>query len=131
MDSAVSLSQIIGCWELVRFEIKDQEGGTSSWGDNSAGLLIYTEDGHMSVSINSKAIFGTDDSQAILDGILFYSGRYRLIGEEIRHQVLFASSPSRVGTEMVREVSLTNGHMLLTARGDFGVAELSWRRIYA
>ncbi len=89
MNPTVRLSQIIGCWELVRFEITDQDGGISSWGDNSAGLLIYTEDGHVSVSINSKSIFTTDDSQKILDGL-----------------------------------------MLLAARGDFGVAQLCWRRVY-
>jgi hypothetical protein len=129
MESGSISFSLEGAWELVRFEMIDQEGLRTFWGEKASGLLIYTPDGYMSVSINSQAIFGSEDAQEVLDGILFYSGRYRVQGREIRHQVLHASDPRRIGSEMVREVSFNDGLMTLTARGDFGVAELCWRRI--
>jgi hypothetical protein len=129
METGSISFSVEGAWELVRFEMIDQEGIRTFWGEKASGLLIYTPDGYMSVSIHSQAIFRSEDAKEILDGILFYSGRYQVQGHEIRHQVLHASDPHRIGSEMVREARFNDGLMTLTARGDFGVAALCWRRI--
>ncbi len=129
METGSESLRVHGTWDLVRFEVIDPDGFQTSWGEDASGLLIYTPEGFMSVSIHSKSIFRTEDAHEILDGILFYSGRYRVQSGEIRHQVLHASDPQRIGSEMVREVRHSDGLMTLTARGDFGVAELCWRRL--
>jgi hypothetical protein len=129
METGSESGRVHGTWDLVRFEVIDSEGLRTSWGENASGLLIYAPNGFMSVSIHSQAILRSEEAQEILDGILFYSGRYRVQSGEIRHQVLHASDPRRIGSEMLREVRHSDGLMTLTARGDFGVAELCWRRL--
>ena len=45
-------NNLVGSWELEAFQIESTTKEISSWGRNSRGLLIYTDSGHMSVSIN-------------------------------------------------------------------------------
>ena len=54
---------VIGVWNLEAFTIFPKEGGSRPWGEGLRGLLIYTESGHVSVSINKD----------VLDSVLFYA----------------------------------------------------------
>lgn len=113
---------ISGSWSLVSFSIED-ELGSRNWGEDSHGILIYSPDGFMSVSINSTPTENPSDS------ILFYAGKYSLSANTVRHEVCNASDPARIGREMVREFKLENGILTLVARGEFGKAVLCWRKI--
>lgn len=123
-----------GSWKLISFDIESPEGKITSWGKAAQGLLLYTNTGHMSVSIN-KAV--EDDatqteSENIFDSILFYSGTYVLDGNLIRHQVTNASNPSRIGREMLRYAELQGNRVsLATPKESFGRAILVWERIEA
>lgn len=123
--------EIFGSWSLERFDIVSPEGVAKPWGENVSGLLIYSPDGHMSVSIN-RALDKSEsnESKAIFDSILFYSGTFQIDGNVIRHQVTQASNPSRVGKEMIRYAELTEGLLVLTTpKENFGTAKLVWRKI--
>lgn len=124
-------TKVVGSWKLEQFEIISPEGVSKPWGKNSTGLLIYTNDGHMSVSINrdlDKSEF--NESKAIFDSILFYSGTYQVEGDVIRHRVTQASNPARIGKEMIRYAELSKDLMsLLTPKESFGTAKLVWRKI--
>lgn len=122
---------IIGSWALESFNIEDASRSVRAWGKNTTGLLIYSPDGHMSVSIN-REVEGksVQETKNIFDSILFYSGTYSINGGEIHHQVFNASNPSRIGKSMIRYPSL-NGD-LLTLKSpveSFGQAILVWRKI--
>jgi len=122
---------VIGSWELVSFEIEDPNHQKRPWGKNTTGLLIYSPDGHMSVSINREVEKKSDEEfKNLFDSILFYSGTYVVEGEIIRHQVTQASNPARIGKSLIRYASL-NGN-LLTLKSpieSFGQATLFWRKI--
>jgi hypothetical protein len=126
--------KLSGSYNLTSFEIEDLQGVTKSWGTNLSGLLIYTPTGHMSVSIN-KAIENDPeqtDEQNLFDSILFYSGTYAIEGDLIRHQVMNASNPSRIGKEMLRYASWNpdqSSVTLATPKESFGRAILTWQKI--
>lgn len=125
-------SDICGTWKLESFQIKAHDNQISAWGRDVHGLLIYTESGHMSVSINKSVEKDADLSEIenIFDSILFYSGTYRFEGDTICHRVTNASNPSRIGKDMVRYPELNSNTLTLTSPEDsFGQAILTWRRV--
>lgn len=124
-------NQIVGTWLLQQFLIEDLEGKQRNWGSNAHGLLIYTTTGHMSVSINKDIELKSDnETQNNFDSILFYSGTYSLENETIKHHVAEASSPSRIGKEMLRYTNLENNILTLTSpKESFGRAILKWKKV--
>jgi hypothetical protein len=120
---------ILGTWELARFEIAANDGSVKNWGPNPRGLLIYTEDGRMSVSINRDPQPAESEAQSILNSILFYAGSYSVDGNVIRHSVTLASNPERVGRDMIRYAEFHGDEIhLKTPKESYGVANLIWRR---
>lgn len=118
-----------GSWTLESFEIQSPTGETRPWGANVRGLLIYSEDRLVSVAINKDPVPTEDPHEGILDSILFYAGTYAVEGNVIRHDVSLASSPARVGKEMIRFASLDGDSLTLTTPQEtYGVAKLVWRR---
>lgn len=124
-------NKIVGDWSLESFLIKDSLGEVRNWGRNSQGLLIYTQSGHMSVSINKDVEKNsTVEAQNIFDSILFYSGTYSVDGETIRHKVTQASNPGRIGKEIIRFATLDETLLTLVSPNEsFGKALLKWRKI--
>ena len=125
------MKNVTGTWELQSFEIEDLQGNRRSWGNGTQGLLLYTNSGHMSVSINKNVEKKSDnDTQNIFDSILFYSGSYSVEGNIIKHQVTQASSPARIGKEMIRYAELNEDVLTLESpKESFGKAILKWKRI--
>lgn len=123
--------QIVGTWLLERFLIESPDGKTRDWGSNSRGQLIYTDSGHMSVSINKDIESKSEqEAQNIFDSILFYSGTFTIENETIKHHVTNASNPNRIGKELIRFAKLDGKHLFLTSPLEsFGRAILTWRKI--
>jgi hypothetical protein len=129
----MNLENLLGTWILTAFEIEDADTGhIRPWGDGAHGLLIYAPTGHMSVSINKTPVEDPSQAEAenLFDSILFYSGTFQLEGNTIRHQVTQASSPVRIGREMIRYATLREDELeLITPKESFGRAILRWRKI--
>jgi len=130
-----SETSLPGTYTLDSFEIENLEGLRTPWGVNTRGLLIYTPDGYMSVSINKDidaAQAGDAEFEAIFDSVLFYSGTYQMECDLIRHQVTQASNPARIGREMLRYASWSGPCVtLVTPKESFGRAILVWRKVGA
>jgi hypothetical protein len=124
-------NQIIGAWELLSFEIEDLQGNRRAWGVEATGLLLYSQTGHMSVSIHKNSEQKHDiEAQNIFDSILFYSGTYSVEDNKIKHQVTQASNPSRIGKEMLRYAELRNDILSLESPTEsFGKAILKWKKV--
>ncbi|MSP19806.1 MAG: hypothetical protein EXR74_09590 [Bdellovibrionales bacterium] len=122
---------ITGTWSLERFDIEEPSKNIRPWGKNTKGLLIYTSDGHMSVSINRDVENKSgQDAKDIFDSILFYSGTYVADSDVIRHKVTNASNPSRIGKEMIRYAALDGDRLTLKSPVEsFGQATVVWRKI--
>ena len=117
-----------GSWILENFEIEKSDGSKSPWGESMSGLLIYSPDGYMSVSIHRKAKSVEPDD--ILDSILFYSGTYNVSEDIIKHQVKNATSLDRIGKEEIRFYKLDGNLLhLYTSKQSFGIAHLTWKKV--
>lgn len=126
----LKLTDVIGVWRLLRFEIESIQGDVSPWGSNVRGTLIYTSDGYVSVGINSDPDPECPEPDRTLDSILFYSGTYRITGtSQITHHIMNASDRERIGHELVRKVVLADGVLSIEARGEYGVARLVWANL--
>jgi len=97
------------------------------WGGKPCGLLIYTADGHVSVSINRNV--GSPNFRIEAD-CLFYAGTYKVIGSEIVHHILSATDPERIDREMKRTFLLmTEDLLLLSGKSQAGRPfKLTWKR---
>jgi hypothetical protein len=121
--------EYFGVYKLKSFVIESSAGEVKNWGNNLSGLLIYTLNGYMSVSINKELEIDPTqtDSENLLDSILFYSGTYAVEGNIICHQVTQASSPFRIGKEMIRYADWKGNELHLTTPPEsFGKATLVW-----
>lgn len=120
-----------GTYKLESFEIEENSGHRRPWGKDVHGLLIYTADGYMSVSINKAVETKSDnDSKNIFDSILFYSGTYQADAGTITHQVTQASNPQRIGKTLLRYASVEGDKVTLSSpKESFGIAHLTWKRI--
>jgi hypothetical protein len=127
----IAAQNIQGAWLLESFQIEDLDKKASPWGNGAHGLLIYTDSGHMSVSINRElAAKFTVEAENIFDSILFYSGTYQIEGATITHQVTNASNPKRIGKQMLRYAELEGDLLTLASpQESFGRAILKWRRV--
>ena len=122
---------LVGTWRLISFQIESLKKVCSDWGKNAEGLLIYTDSGHMSVSINKNVIKESENEfENILNSTLFYSGTYKVQGHVVHHQVKHASNPDRIGKELIRYAELSGENLTLTTPEEsFGRAIIIWRRV--
>ncbi len=122
--------KLVGSWSLQSFIITPSAGESRAWGRNARGLLIYTEDGHMSVSINRDPVETGNEAKDAFDSVLFYAGTYQVEGNKIVHQVSNATNLARIGKEMIRFAELSGDDLKLTTpQESFGIATLVWRKI--
>ena len=123
-----------GSWRLESFSIQEPSGKVRPWGRNTHGMLIYSADGYMSVSINrDNEKKSGNEAKDLFDSILFYSGTYSTDSEQcdlIRHKVTNASNPDRIGRDMIRYANLDGDLLTLKSPVEaFGQATLVWRKI--
>ncbi len=124
----MEVNELVGSWSLQAFEIQDTQGNLRSWGSNVTGLLIYSSDGRMSVSINADPSGDPPSPTQLLAAMLFYSGTFEIRDGHIVHLVTNASDRSRIGNEMVRSAELKSELLTIKAAGDYGSSRLVWRR---
>lgn len=128
---------MIGAWELISSINYKNGEGSPSFGDPPSGQLQYTADGRMGGFLQDPDWVqkGSPEAKGFSD-FFAYGGTWKREGNEVTHQVLFASSPQRVGTEFTRfiEVIDDNNVRLVTAEetsksGAKYITKLHWRRV--
>lgn len=143
MDSWVTVSDLVGGWRLVGWQITYLDGRvTRPFGPVPVGLLVYSPDGWMSAAISvpgRTVLDGADVRRAPLTQqaeafatYFSYSGRFEVADGVITHHVEVALNPAFVGTRQVRQIELNGVNLVLSAR-EFGSSgarrhALSWRR---
>ena len=101
------MNNIAGTYKLVSW-IKGING--YPWGKNAMGQLIYTSDGHYSVSM-------MDEKQK---EFIFHCGKYYVSDTQIRHCVEMCSRLGFFGTEMVRDFFVSPNAIKLSAVNEDG-----------
>ena len=122
------MKSLHGSWILENFEIEKPDGSKKPWGESMSGLLIYSPDGYMSVSINCKT--DSKEPNDVLNSVLFYSGTYHVLENTIKHQVKNATNLDRIGKELIRFYKFDSDLLhLYTPKQSFGVAHLIWKKV--
>jgi hypothetical protein len=139
-----SSNPLLGAWRLVSCETRAQDGAIDyPLGRDAVGLLIYTDDGHMSVSIARAGrrpfaagdlLGGTGDEKAsAVDGYISYCGRYERRDGSVVHHVEMSLFPNWTGRDQERRVELHGDRLTLEAppflvKGTEQRALLVWER---
>jgi hypothetical protein len=117
----LSEKDLVGAWRLKAHYYLEDDGTIAEgpMGEQAAGILIYHEHGYMAASLmrTEPATDGATFLGAAAD-YLGYSGRWRLRGDEVVHDVSIGSQSRVVNTEQVREVALADGVLSLRRRLD-------------
>ena len=132
-------SALIGTWRLERWEIVYEDGRPAECplGEDAVGLLMYTDDGHVSASLARSARVPVDASDAsskarAFDAYFGYAGRYEVRNGAVVHHIALALDPALTGVTTSRNISL-DGERLTLSGPDFAAASprshrIVWRR---
>ena len=136
----------VGTWHLLSWELRAASGGIyHPLGEDAAGLLIYSADGYMAVSLTKpgRAPFGLPwlfegapaEKIAAMDSYASYAGRYEVREKEskVMHFVEFSLFPNWVGTTQERFFKFDQDRLVLSAApfvkdGDEQTAFLVWKK---
>lgn len=142
---------LLGTWELASFHVESDDGRPHRFpfGRSAQGRIVYAADGLMvamlsrgtdatapSLSLETAHHASDRDKAAAFDRTLAYSGRWRLDGDSIVHDVDLALAPGVVGRAQVRRVTwsegppvgLTLSYTRTSRRGTTHRFVLVWRR---
>jgi hypothetical protein len=136
---------LVGAWRLVSCETRADDGSIDyPLGRDAVGLLIYTDDGHMSVSLARSGrqpfaagdiLGGTGDEKArAVESYISYCGRYERRDQSVVHHVDMSLFPNWTGRDQERRVELDGDRLTLEAppfivKGTEQRARLVWERL--
>ncbi|MDT3442575.1 MULTISPECIES: lipocalin-like domain-containing protein [unclassified Pseudofrankia] len=127
----LSVADLTGAWRLTSHYFLGAEGSTSEGplGAGAAGLLVYDADGYISVGL-MRTVGGPHQAAGPAAFYMGYSGRWRLAGGMLVHEVEISSHPHIVDTTQVREAHLDDDELILRERLDETPRYfvLRWRR---
>jgi len=147
----MTLGEVVGVWGLVSFERRTGNGEISyPFGPSAVGRLIYDRSGYMSAALmsgerpalgmppeNVKGMRPSFLSIRVIHRIFTaamlhssYSGRYRIEGDTIIHQIEVSSLADWTGTELRRSATIENGQLALRFADAQGAEmTLRWKRL--
>ena len=108
------MKELIGHWELIKFEAIGEENIIFPFGQNVRGLLYYGLDGIMSAQLGNsiRANFKNPDFRSAEDieikeaynGYISYFGKYSVneLRKYIIHDVEMSLYPNWIGTRVIR-----------------------------
>lgn len=122
-----SNDRFVGTWRLVSFEYLIPDGhATYPFGHHPRGFLIYSADGHMTMTIASEGYPGLPGdphtiipaSDAATAKVLYasYAGRYKVTATHVIHQVEVSLREDWVGNPRVREYAFVGNRLILSHR---------------
>ena len=141
----ISKEQLSGSWELESWTIgySDRDDFTYPYGEDPLGLLLYTADGWMSVSISraARAMLPGDvsfrklpeaDRAAAYSSYFHYAGQYQVLEGDVIHYVTQSLNPNMAGTEQLRHAELDGQTLVLSGKDEVAGAtrfhSLVWHR---
>ena len=134
----------VGTWRLLSYEVRRADGEiVYPWGQDPIGLLIYSEDGYMSVAMMSanRTRFVTNDVKrstieekaAAVNTYISYGGRYDIQGDTVIHHVEVCLFPNWVGNDQKRTYKFDDNKLTLSTPLPGGniqrSAHLVWERV--
>jgi acyl transferase domain-containing protein/thioesterase domain-containing protein len=142
--TTASRAALVGTWKLLSWELRTGQGELllSPFG-SAVGYLIYSHDGHMSLSImkanrakglsDNPLTSSTEEQAAAAEGYFSYCGKYEVLGDSVVHHIEAALFPNWVGESQVRPFELTKDTLSLSIPSPAGGIQLNnillWQRV--
>ncbi len=131
------MTDLLGTWTLVSCVSQRGDREVATFGNPPAGQLQYTADGRMAAFLMDPAWAAASDPAADSFTQFFsYAGTWRRDGEQVTHDILFASQPTRVGTSFVRRIVPVDADTIelvtepeVSRSGKTYVTRLLWQRV--
>lgn len=138
---------LTGTWLLDHYQITGQQGQPILlWGSNVSGILIYTDNGYMSVQVsnNDRSAFAQndflagnpDEVRSAFEGYTAYFGRYEYQAKNgfVYHHVQQSVFPNWNGITHTRFVTLNNDTLILgtppiSIKGEPCVMQMHWKKV--
>lgn len=132
---------LLGAWTLVSSVNYKNEEPKPTFGEPPSGQIQYTDDGRMSAFLMDPDWAKRAENDKTADSFtefFSYGGTWERVGDQVRHTILYASVPSRVGTAFERTIELIDDNTirLVTApetskSGAVYITRLTWKRVAA
>ena len=117
--------QLVGTWELVRWETSYDDGRTIyPMGEDAKGYILYTPDGFMSAVLfradrphftSGEALTANDPEKvAGWNSYYAYGGPFEVQGDRVVHTVAYCIYPNWVGATQVRGISFEGDNLVLS-----------------
>ena len=115
---------LVGAWRLRSWENRSADGRVSyPLGRDAVGLIIYTEDGYLSVAIMradrepfaaGDLLGGTSREKArAAETYVSYTGRYEFLGDSVIHRIELSLFPNWSGVDQERLLELRGDRLTL------------------
>jgi hypothetical protein len=143
-QSAPTVSQLVGTWQIVSIEDSSADGRvgpSAQFGSHPKGFLMYEPDGHMCATlVNGNRPVWKDPGKptdaekiAYYDSLIVYCGTYKLDSatSTVTHYPSVAWSPAFVGSTQARPFKLEGNQLVITVTGGMGEIQkrvLVWER---
>jgi hypothetical protein len=121
-------SPLVGTWLLEKSENPMPDGSVVSYCTGVHGLIIYTEDGYVSVALNCAAKGNGKEPADVSGRKFFYAGTYQYDGTRVTHKILNSSQPELIGENISRDVSLKGTQLILTGLNQGQSFSAYWRK---
>lgn len=146
-DIKATDKEIIGSWRLTSYLLKMENGETIPlWGENTDGIIIYLENGYMSVHVSDEDrpkfaendfLRGNEEElKRAFEGYTCYFGKYEYSAEKgvVYHYVAQSVYPNWSGVTHTRYVEINDEKLLITTPpikvgGKECIMEMRWSRV--
>lgn len=134
----------IGSWKLVSFHNIDSDNNVNyPFGKEAKGMIYYHDSGHMGVNIMSEGrknfesgdmFVATPEEMQTAIRYISYSGKFRVEGDKVIHQIEVSFFPNWVGAEQERFYEFKESQLTLSTRpmkfgGKKVVSKLLWEKL--
>ncbi len=141
----MAINPFVGTWRLISNETKEASGGTSHpFGKDATGYVIYTEDGHVALTIMSpdRGPFASadmragslEDKGAAFDTYFSYCGEYEVKGDKVVHHLELSLFPNWTGGNQERFFQFSGDQLILRTPplelgGEERTLRVVWQRV--
>jgi hypothetical protein len=116
--------RFVGTWKLVSFELRSDDQVTYPLGEDPVGLLMYNDEGYMSVAIMASkrhrlstmdfTKVTTEEFVAAADNYDAYCGKYEVTKDKVTHLAEVSFVPNRVGEKEERFYKFEGDKLILS-----------------
>jgi hypothetical protein len=128
-SSFAAASPLVGTWILEKSENPMPNGKLVSYCTGVHGIIIYTSDGYVSVSLNCDPVGRGKEPADVSGRKFFYAGTYQFDGTRATHLMLNASQPELIGETFSRFVTIRGSQLILTGMNQGQAFSAYWRRV--